>query len=384
MNSPATEHPKVFISYSHDSATQLGRVRRLSDRLRAGGVDAYIDQYEESPAEGWARWTARRVHEAQFVLIVCTENYAARFTGQAPAGTGLGAKWEGAVITQELYNAESHNTKFIPVLFSGADLPHVPAILSGVTNYRLDAEDGYEKLYRRLTNQPLIMKPELGAIQPMPRLAPVQDFGVKTDAPAPRPKGVWFYFLMALLVVGLLGGGFVTYEACVTVEPTPTPAPAHTPGTPAPVPATGLSSDGRLDMEYLPEEKKLRLKFALTLDNSGGTDADLLSNPNAYFGDAAAVPPSPLHSVNFAANDFNLTESGRAVERMIFIDKGEAKVINCILEQALRGRSGAIFAGTTNARLIVSFTRKDGKAISHHFCFENGKSSESFLNANCP
>lgn len=39
---------KVFISYSHDSPEHKDRVLALSDRLRADGVDCYIDQYEQS------------------------------------------------------------------------------------------------------------------------------------------------------------------------------------------------------------------------------------------------------------------------------------------------------------------------------------------------
>jgi hypothetical protein len=51
-----TDHPKVFISYSHDSREHIDRVRELSDRLRAEGIDCILDQYEASPPEGWPRW----------------------------------------------------------------------------------------------------------------------------------------------------------------------------------------------------------------------------------------------------------------------------------------------------------------------------------------
>src|SRR3990172_72887 len=112
------EAPKVFISYSHDSPEHAGRVLTLSDRLRDGGVDSHIDQYEVSPQEGWPRWMLKRLKWADFVLVVCTATYNQRFTGEAPAGQGKGVKWEGAVLTQELYEAESQNTMFIPVVLS--------------------------------------------------------------------------------------------------------------------------------------------------------------------------------------------------------------------------------------------------------------------------
>ena len=48
--------PKVFISYSHDTTEHMDRVREVADKLRMEGVDCDLDQYEEAPPEGWARW----------------------------------------------------------------------------------------------------------------------------------------------------------------------------------------------------------------------------------------------------------------------------------------------------------------------------------------
>jgi hypothetical protein len=91
---PLPPPPKVFLSYSHDSPEHMDRVLELCDRLRAGGVDAWLDQYETAPEEGWPRWCARRVAEADFVLVVCTEVYERRFRGAEAPGTGLGVSWE--------------------------------------------------------------------------------------------------------------------------------------------------------------------------------------------------------------------------------------------------------------------------------------------------
>lgn len=166
-NPASVNSPKIFISYSHDSPEHMNRVLDLCDRLRSAGVDCSIDQYEMSPEKGWARWTESQIEEADFVFAVCTETYLRRFKARDKAGIGLGAKWEGAVITQELYDVEGNNRKFIPVLFSRDDAIHIPAILRGVTYYEVSTEAGYESLYRRVTNQPLIPKPELGGLRPM-------------------------------------------------------------------------------------------------------------------------------------------------------------------------------------------------------------------------
>ena len=103
-----------------------------------------------------------QVEAAEFVIVVCTETYNQRFRGDVPEGSGKGVKWEGAVITQQLYDAEMNNTKFIPVVFKSDDAQHIPIILRGATHFVPSSNDGYENLYRLLTNQPESPKPQLG------------------------------------------------------------------------------------------------------------------------------------------------------------------------------------------------------------------------------
>ena len=99
------EAPKVFMSYTHDSVEHTDRVLALCNRLRVEGIDCRIDQYEQSPAEGWPRWCERQVEKSDFVLVACTETYLRRLKGEA-SGIGLGGTWKGHFITQELYNAQ--------------------------------------------------------------------------------------------------------------------------------------------------------------------------------------------------------------------------------------------------------------------------------------
>lgn len=160
--------PTVFISYSHDSPEHAERVLTLADRLRQEGVDAVLDQYQPHPPEGWPRWMDQHLRAADFVLLVCTETYFRRVMLQEPPGTGLGVKWEGSLIFNHLYQAETINSRFIPVLFEGGRAEHIPTPLQGVTFYRLDTPQGYEALYRRLTEQPAVTKPALGKLRPLP------------------------------------------------------------------------------------------------------------------------------------------------------------------------------------------------------------------------
>lgn len=175
----ADGQPRVFISYSQDSRAHRDRVRHLADRLVSDGVDVHLDQYEEAPTQGWPQWMREQVAVADHVVAVCTETYRRRFEGAEAPGRGLGATWEGAILTQALYEAAGRNEHVIPVVFDRGDLVHVPAVLQPTTRYVLEDEDGYERLYRRLTNQPAVRKPPLGNIRVL-----AEDVG-----PAPRTAG---------------------------------------------------------------------------------------------------------------------------------------------------------------------------------------------------
>jgi hypothetical protein len=170
IRSQKDEAPKVFISYSHDSPEHLKLVLSVADQLRAEGIDCHIDQYEIRPPEGWPRWMINQIETSDYVLVVCTETYNLRFRGKSPPGSGRGAKWEGAIITQEIYEAEFRAIKFIPIVFSSGDANHIPIVLRGANYYNVSDENEYENLYRYLTNQPSVSKPSLGKLRPMPPL----------------------------------------------------------------------------------------------------------------------------------------------------------------------------------------------------------------------
>lgn len=136
--------PKVFISYSHDSPEHEDRVLDLADRLRGGGIDAEIDQYEISPPEGWPAWCERQIKSAGFVLLVCTETYLRRVNGEEAPGIGHGVLWEARIIRQLLYDAGSVSAKFVPVLFSDGSPSHIPTPVKGAAHFVVG--EAYEDL----------------------------------------------------------------------------------------------------------------------------------------------------------------------------------------------------------------------------------------------
>jgi hypothetical protein len=186
MSSYAPNSPRVFISYSWDSPEHIEHVLELSDRLRSDGIDCILDQYEVSPPEGWPRWMERQIRDAQFVLVICTETYKRRVEGEEIPGLGHGVRWEAHLSYQHLYNTGTLNTKFIPVLLKSGEFKHIPTPLQGTTYYHVQTEEGYEALYRYLTNQPRTRKPELGKLRQLPPRERKQDLSERIWAGEPN------------------------------------------------------------------------------------------------------------------------------------------------------------------------------------------------------
>jgi hypothetical protein len=144
-------------------------VLKLANRLCKDGIDASIDQYEQSPPESWAAWCEAEIEKARFVVMVCTAAYRRRVTRKERPGKGKGVLWEARLIRQYLYEADSVSDKFVPVLFANGTSEHVPMLVRGATRYRVDTPEGYDGLLRLLTSQPLAPKPPVG---PRKLLAP--------------------------------------------------------------------------------------------------------------------------------------------------------------------------------------------------------------------
>jgi len=176
MTSDTPHPPIVFISYSHDSQEHADRVLALSDRLRADGIDCILDQYEDSPPEGFPRWMDRKIRAADFVLMICTPTYYRRVMGDEDPYKGHGVAWESTLIYQYIYNEGTSNNRFIPVLLEGAHESDIPVPWQGVKHYRPTTTEGYDELYRRLTRQQFTPKPALGTLRTLPPRERKQDF----------------------------------------------------------------------------------------------------------------------------------------------------------------------------------------------------------------
>ncbi len=153
---------KVFISYSHDSEEHRALVLAFSNLLREYEIDAVSDQYDEAPLEGWPKWMAKQIKEADFVIIICTERYWNRINGIGKDGSGKGVYFESTLAYHHIYYDKERVNRFISVLFDRNDFKYVPSLLKGFSCYCVNDEKEAKTFYRRLKKEPTTIKPNLG------------------------------------------------------------------------------------------------------------------------------------------------------------------------------------------------------------------------------
>lgn len=79
-------------------------------------------------------------------------------------GRGLGVRWEGAIITADLYHSSSDKMKYIPVVVRPADSVYIPVPLRLTTWYEIGiiGQRDLESLLRHLLNQPAVIAEPIG------------------------------------------------------------------------------------------------------------------------------------------------------------------------------------------------------------------------------
>ncbi|MCX9525827.1 toll/interleukin-1 receptor domain-containing protein, partial [Vibrio cholerae] len=86
--------PRVFISYSHDSAEHKSWVLDFATTLRNRGIDAVLDQWDLKPGDDLPHFMETELARCDYAILVCTETYVAK----ANAGKG-GVGYEKMIVT---------------------------------------------------------------------------------------------------------------------------------------------------------------------------------------------------------------------------------------------------------------------------------------------
>lgn len=163
--------PRVFVSYSHDSAHHKEWGLDLASTLRKRGVDVVLDQWDLKPGNDLPHFMETELVKADYIVVICTENYVSK----ANNGQG-GVGYEKGILSAALMKDINQN-KVIPIL-RGTNETSLPTFLSSklYINFSKDDEIEYslDDLLRALLDAPLYEKPEIGSspFEPMNQSRP--------------------------------------------------------------------------------------------------------------------------------------------------------------------------------------------------------------------
>jgi hypothetical protein len=152
--------PRVFISYSHDSAEHKKWVLDFATTLRNRGADAVLDQWDLKPGDDLPHFMETQLSISDYIIMICTEKYV----DKANAGEG-GVGYEKMIITSTLLKKIDSN-KIIPIIRQTGTAKR-PTFLNSKLYIDFskndDVEYNLDELLRTLLNAPLYEKPSIGA-----------------------------------------------------------------------------------------------------------------------------------------------------------------------------------------------------------------------------
>ena len=128
--------PIVFISYAHENDSLRVAVKTLADWLGQHGCKPLTDHAfgYRPPPEGWQAWMLGCIHQADIVLVVCTPKLRQRYEKTGDLESGRGATYEGAIVTQHIYDDIMRNDKFYPILPDEGSESDIPMALKSWWN----------------------------------------------------------------------------------------------------------------------------------------------------------------------------------------------------------------------------------------------------------
>ncbi|MGW5746718.1 SEFIR domain-containing protein [Amycolatopsis sp. NPDC003861] len=168
------DHPKVFVSYTHDSEEHREAVLAFADFLVRNGIDVVLDRWATDRRRDWQAWMTRNITESDHVLVIASEGYRRMGDGIGPNHLNLGGQAEAALLRDRLQGDRATWTaKILPVLLPGHGKHEIPHFLlpNAADWYEVPANtpEAADSLLRVLTRQPRDVPPALG---PRPILPP--------------------------------------------------------------------------------------------------------------------------------------------------------------------------------------------------------------------
>ena len=142
-----SDHPKVFISYSHDTPEHKRWVSELGAKLHRKGVNVILDQWDLGLGDDVTQFMERGVRNSDRVLIICTDSYVRK----ANAGEG-GVGYEPTIVTRKLVEDAGTN-KFIPIIRQALGEDKTPSFLGTQVYIDLPDEDQFDEKFNELLRE---------------------------------------------------------------------------------------------------------------------------------------------------------------------------------------------------------------------------------------
>ena len=136
----------IFISYSWEPHGTGAWVEKLATALTRFGFEVRLDSRDLRLGADLLRYMESCVRESDYVLLVCTPEFAAK----ANSGTG-GVGYEKRVVTGELYHG-SPEEKFIPILRAGSPADALPSYLKSKVYADLRVDADFDTQVRKLAS----------------------------------------------------------------------------------------------------------------------------------------------------------------------------------------------------------------------------------------
>ena len=137
------EHPKVFISYSHDSEEHKKWVLKLATELRNHGIDIIFDQWDLKYGSDIRLFMEQGLNNSSMILCICSEKYTEKFN-QGEGGSG----YEGMIMTQSLL--QNCDQDYIIPLQRNNFSNKMPLALTSKLYLDFSKDDEYQLKYNEL------------------------------------------------------------------------------------------------------------------------------------------------------------------------------------------------------------------------------------------
>lgn len=190
---PTQPHISAFVSWAHlhqsdePDAVEEWRtnVFKFAYQLGRLGVDVDLDLFHMHDDDiDWSTYGSQQIHQADYILIVASAAYKARWEGTADPTQGAGAAREANVLKAEFdRDRRAFHKRVKLILLPGVDIADAPTELQSslqrfsIVNFEVD---GLAHLLRTLTGRPEWPRPDVGEL---PSLPPRSIDGLLSESP---------------------------------------------------------------------------------------------------------------------------------------------------------------------------------------------------------